>query len=90
MANIYFECSCGKHLVVDDAGGGEIVTCPDCGVPIKIPIPSIHWKCSCGSIMLAPDYLSGKTIHCYDCKRRSKVPPLDKIVTTKKLIYRKK
>lgn len=90
MANIYFKCSCGKSLAVDENGAGEKVTCPDCGVPVTVPIPNIHWKCPCGSIMLALDSISGQTVQCYDCKTRSQVPILDKPITTKILIYSKK
>lgn len=36
--DISFACdSCGKHLVVDEAGAGITIDCPDCGKPICVP-----------------------------------------------------
>ena len=89
MATIYFKCSCGKSLAVDDAGAGRTVNCTDCDAPVTVPIPNIHWKCSCGSIMLAPNSLSEQTVQCYDCKIRSQVPASDKSKTTRIILQPK-
>ena len=90
MATIYFKCSCGKSLAVDDAGAGKKLECPDCGKPVTVPIPNIRWKCSCGSTMLAPDYLSGKTVKCYECKTKHQVPIEDRPVATKLFVHRRR
>ena len=86
MATIYFKCACEKALAVDEKGVGRKITCPDCGVPVTVPVPNIHWNCSCGSIMLAPNSLSEQTVQCYDCKIKSQVPASDKSKTTRILI----
>jgi DNA-directed RNA polymerase subunit RPC12/RpoP len=36
--DISFTCDkCGKHLVVDEAGAGITIDCPECGKPIYVP-----------------------------------------------------
>lgn len=36
--DIYFSCpGCGHHLVIDEAGAGMIVACPECGRDAPIP-----------------------------------------------------
>ena len=36
--DISFECgTCGKHLVVDEAGAGMSIDCPGCGKPVYVP-----------------------------------------------------
>jgi hypothetical protein len=36
--DISFDCdSCGKHLVVDQAGAGITIDCPGCGKPVYVP-----------------------------------------------------
>ena len=38
MPDIFFKCgSCGKNLVVEDAGAGLEVRCPECNAEIVIP-----------------------------------------------------
>lgn len=38
--DILFECpNCSKSLGIDRRGGGLIVTCPDCGARLRVPIP---------------------------------------------------
>ncbi|MGD0061319.1 MAG: hypothetical protein ABSA12_16810 [Verrucomicrobiia bacterium] len=38
MPDIFFKCeACEKNLVVDDAGVGLSVNCPDCSASIVIP-----------------------------------------------------
>src|SRR6266850_1252206 len=40
MADIFLNCgSCGKELVVDEAGAGLRVDCPNCNAKITIPFP---------------------------------------------------
>jgi hypothetical protein len=39
--DISFDCgSCGKHLVVDEAGAGITIDCPGCGKPVYVPSPA--------------------------------------------------
>jgi hypothetical protein len=46
--DIYFFCgSCGQHLVIDDAGAGLTIQCPQCRVDVTVPgaiepIPAPH------------------------------------------------
>jgi DNA-directed RNA polymerase subunit RPC12/RpoP len=41
MADIFFKCEdCGQPLVVDDAGAGLAINCPDCKADIVIPLQS--------------------------------------------------
>jgi predicted RNA-binding Zn-ribbon protein involved in translation (DUF1610 family) len=36
--DISFDCdSCGKHLVIDEAGAGITIDCPGCGKPVYVP-----------------------------------------------------
>jgi hypothetical protein len=36
--DIYFFCgSCGQHMVIDDAGVGLTVQCPQCGGDVTVP-----------------------------------------------------
>ena len=36
--DIYFSCaSCGHHMVIDEAGAGMIVECPECGRDTPVP-----------------------------------------------------
>ena len=39
MPDIFFKCGkCGKHLVVDDAGAGLQVNCPECNSSVLVPV----------------------------------------------------
>jgi hypothetical protein len=39
--DIYFFCgSCGQHMVIDDAGTGLIIQCPQCGNDVTVPGPT--------------------------------------------------
>jgi hypothetical protein len=41
--DISFDCdTCGKHLVVDEAGAGITIDCPGCGKPAYVPSLSSH------------------------------------------------
>ncbi len=41
MSDIFFNCAtCGKDLVVDEAGAGLTVNCPVCNADILIPLQS--------------------------------------------------
>jgi hypothetical protein len=45
--DIYFSCAkCGHHMVIDEAGAGMIVECPDCGRDTPVP--------KSGALMSAP------------------------------------
>ena len=35
--DISFSCKCGQHIVIDEAGGGTVVNCPNCQTPLKVP-----------------------------------------------------
>jgi uncharacterized Zn finger protein len=36
--DIYFFCeSCGQHLVVDEAGAGLVIPCPNCAKDLTVP-----------------------------------------------------
>ena len=36
--DIRFSCSaCGHHMVIDEAGAGMVVKCPECGRDVKVP-----------------------------------------------------
>jgi uncharacterized Zn finger protein len=36
--DIYFSCAaCGHHMVIDEAGAGMIVACPECGRDTPVP-----------------------------------------------------
>ena len=41
--DISFDCdTCGKHLVIDQAGAGITIDCPGCGKPVYVPSLSSH------------------------------------------------
>ena len=35
--DINFTCSCGQNIVVDEAGAGMEIPCPNCQTPLVIP-----------------------------------------------------
>ena len=75
MADIYFMCSCQKHLAVDEAGAGQTVACPDCGKPVEVPKPEIGWfHLACGNEMSAPKSMAGRIVQCVKCKANALVP----------------
>ncbi|MBU0676751.1 MAG: hypothetical protein KJ626_01425 [Verrucomicrobia bacterium] len=39
-SDIFFECpSCAKGLAIDRRGAGLMITCPDCGTRMQVPVP---------------------------------------------------
>jgi uncharacterized Zn finger protein len=41
--DIYFSCAaCGHHMVIDEAGAGMIVECPECGRDTPVPKSNAH------------------------------------------------
>jgi hypothetical protein len=35
--DISFHCKCGQHIVIDEAGAGQLVDCPKCGTTLEVP-----------------------------------------------------
>lgn len=70
MPDIVFKCrSCGKHLVVDEAGAGVKIDCPDCKTPLTIPTagsPACCW--SCGYVLAVALSLADEELNCPNCK----------------------
>lgn len=39
--DIRFSCAaCGHHMVIDEAGAGLVVPCPECGLDVTVPKPA--------------------------------------------------
>jgi DNA-directed RNA polymerase subunit RPC12/RpoP len=39
--DISFSCNkCGQQIAIDEAGAGQLVDCPKCGIPIEVPCKS--------------------------------------------------
>lgn len=39
-SDILFDCpKCGKSMCIDEQGAGRVVSCPDCGAQMRVPIP---------------------------------------------------
>jgi uncharacterized Zn finger protein len=39
--DIRFSCpACGHHIIIDEAGAGMIVECPECGADAPVPKPT--------------------------------------------------
>lgn len=39
--DISFSCTkCGQHITIDEAGAGQLVDCPKCGIPVEVPYKS--------------------------------------------------
>lgn len=75
MSDIYFKCACGKSLAVDEAGIGRIVSCVDCGKPVRVPAPEIEFECEgCGETLFAPSTILGDRIQCVVCSCGMTVP----------------
>ena len=68
--DILFKCgSCGKHLVIDGAGGGMQVNCPDCSSSVIAPKATAVHTCShCGKEVQIDTAMVGE-FHCPDCKK---------------------
>jgi len=77
MADVYFQCICGKSLAVDERGVGLMVKCVDCGQPVKVPDFDIEFACEgCKAVLLAPISVGGDRIKCALCGHRMTVPRL--------------
>lgn len=76
MGDIHFLCgSCGKHMAIDEQGGGRAFKCPDCAVSVIVPAFGIKWNCSnCGVQIRAQAGLAGEIITCLACESRETVP----------------
>ena len=76
MADIYFQCRCGKHLAVDEQGIGQQVRCPACGTQFMVPSAAVQWACEhCGAFMLATAEMRATTVQCQACDGEVQVPP---------------
>ncbi|MCA1810121.1 MAG: hypothetical protein ABR497_11850 [Kiritimatiellia bacterium] len=83
MADIYFNCRCGKSLAVDERNAGRTVTCVDCTSPVRVPTPEIEFGCEhCPATLLAPLAAAGKIIACTCCGHTMAVPVADADTTT--------
>lgn len=80
--NIYFKCSCGKHIAVDELGAGRTIGCPACAQPLQIPKAAMKLSCSCGSPIILSANMAGETVHCLVCKAVYKVPELEPVAVT--------
>ena len=39
--DITFSCQkCGQHIAIDEAGAGQLIDCPNCGIPLEVPYKS--------------------------------------------------
>ena len=77
MAYIYFKCTCGKSLAIDENGAGQTVLCVDCGQPVVVPEAEIEFGCDgCQTVLLGPVTLGGDQIKCANCGHRMNVPRL--------------
>ena len=78
MADIYFNCACGKSLAVDERGAGHAVNCVDCGRRVTVPAFEIEFNCEqCRATLLAPASGTGNQIKCTVCGRRLTIPAAD-------------
>jgi DNA-directed RNA polymerase subunit M/transcription elongation factor TFIIS len=76
MSDLMFSCpECANALVVDRAGAGSVLDCPDCGASIQVPQPVKEFACSrCSAPLCAPRELLGKTSNCPACSAEIVVP----------------
>lgn len=48
--DLFFDCpQCGKSLGIDRKGAGLIVTCPDCGQRMQVPVPAMDEEAGTGA-----------------------------------------
>ena len=76
MSDIFFTCgSCEKHLVVDDAGAGVSINCPDCNAPVSIPKIAIVYPCPhCAQKLKYTPSMKGQRTHCSTCQAEVQFP----------------
>ena len=76
MADIFFKCeACGNPLVVDDAGAGLTLDCPDCQGTIDIPKVLLVHECpNCHQKAKASAEMKGETVHCSGCQKDFTLP----------------
>lgn len=78
MADVYFNCVCGKSLAVDERGVGLVVLCVDCGAPVTVPDYALEFNCArCRTTLLAPDTGRGKWIKCTVCGHPQTAPGME-------------
>ena len=72
MPDVFFKCgSCGKHLVVDDAGAGQTINCPDCYAVLAVPENVFIRECLlCKTSVEFSDDMKGEIISCPFCQKR--------------------
>jgi DNA-directed RNA polymerase subunit RPC12/RpoP len=76
MSDIFFKCeACGNPLVVDDAGAGLTVDCPDCRKVIAIPKVLLVHECPhCKQKAKASAEMKGETVRCSGCQHEFSIP----------------
>ena len=75
MAYIYFKCSCGKSLAVDEQGAGLVIECIDCGEPVQIPERKYFFACTeCEVTFAAAAGIVGDEVKCLECGNKIIVP----------------
>ena len=72
-------CICGHETELPLAQAGERVTCPECGVALRIPTTRedmglMRWYCSCGQRLKARAKSAGREIKCPSCGMAVVVP----------------
>jgi len=77
MSDIYFKChGCQKQLVVDSAGAGQAIACPQCNSVLTIPTQYVPHTCpSCLKTVPVDPALRGTRLRCPHCNK-SIIPPL--------------
>lgn len=77
MVDLLFKCSaCSKHLVVDDAGSGNLFECTDCRNEVRVPAGTTAFQCpSCTWDLLAPAELASEIFDCPNCSSLVTIPP---------------
>ena len=72
MPDIFFKCGlCGKHMVVDDAGAGMEVACPDCNAVLAVPENVFIRECPlCGTSVEFSDNMKGEMVPCPFCQKK--------------------
>ncbi len=72
MPDIFFKCeSCEKHLVVDDAGAGQTISCPDCNADLTVPETVLIRECPlCKTNVEFSEDMKGEIVACPFCRKR--------------------